>query len=432
MRVMEMNLTRNHVVILDKNAKNNQLYSPWTSLLISPCFYVEDYEMGWSPPPNCGLLVTAQHYSEPEFDILRHAVDNGIPTLIVADGILEYKNTWLRPSAAAGCIFQPVMGHKIACLGRSQARILESWGNLGKCEVVGAPRLDPLIGRMPRRRTTDQPFRILIATAKTPGFTRDQRTLIKRSVQDLKFWFSYQQKHYHQVIEPVWRLTQDLDQEIGVENNLREYSSIELAKLLENVDAVITTPSTIMLEAILHGLPVALLEYNNCPQYVPAAWTISAPRHIDQVLPELFNPPAAKLLFQETMLHDALECRTPAAPRMAQLVEEMLNIARDCHAGNKSVVFPPRILIDSQAGYHLPEEGFDLQALYPDRPIFREMDRTIVQIEVEQLRTEIKRLRHLIKMDNFFKELSKSFPGPRKLLRLWRESRGTGLAKRHL
>jgi hypothetical protein len=288
------------------------------------------------------------------------------------------------------------------------------------------------MGRMPRRRSTDQPFRILIATAKTPGFTREQRNLIKRSVQDLKFWFVYQQKHYNRLIEPVWRLTQDLDQEIGVENNLREYSSIESANILQNVDAVITTPSTIMLEAVLHGLPVAILDYNNCPQYVPAAWTISAPRHIDQVLPELFNPPAAKLLFQETMLHDALECRTPAAPRMVQLVESMLKIARDCHVSSRSVGFPPRLLIDPQAGYHLPEEGFDLQALYPDCPIFREMDRAIIQIEVEHLRAEIKRLNRLIKMDNFFKELSKSFPGPRKLLRLWRESRGMALSKRQL
>ena len=53
----------------------------------------------------------------------------------------------MHPDIVPGSIFQPVVGHKIACLGRSQARILESWGNVGKCEIVGAPRLDRLIGK---------------------------------------------------------------------------------------------------------------------------------------------------------------------------------------------------------------------------------------------------------------------------------------------
>ncbi len=74
--------------------------------------------------------------------LLRRAVERGIPTLILADGILEYRNTWEHPQLPAGSLFQPVLGHKIACLGRSQARILESWHNGNRCEVTGSPRFD--------------------------------------------------------------------------------------------------------------------------------------------------------------------------------------------------------------------------------------------------------------------------------------------------
>lgn len=416
-------LDQNQVTILDQKGTNDPLYSSWSCLLTSPPVFIEDYDLEWMPTTACGLLVTAQHYKEPEVSIVRRAFENGVPTLILADGILEYRNTWIHPDMAPGSIFQPVVGHKIACLGRSQARILESWGNVGKCEIVGAPRFDRLIGKQPRQRKEDEAFRFLVTTARMPGFTPQQMGLVKRSLQDLKFWASQHRQINGLWIELVWRLTQDLDTQIGVPNQLTQRSGQELAEILNTVDAVITTPSTTMLEAKLNGLPVALLDYNNCPHYVPAAWTISAPRHLDQVLPELVDPPPAKMLYQDTVLHDALECRSPAAPRMVRLVEEMISIAHDCRERNEPVVFPPHILTDHQHGYHLPEERFDMRALYPDHPVFADMDRATLQVRIEQLKNEQKRLRGIIKADNFVKEILKSFPGPRKLLRLWRESR---------
>lgn len=417
---MVLEASDSQIFILDKFGKDNPLYSSWASLL-TPANYVAEYDAGWIPPRTCALLITAQHYQATEISILRRAVEKDIPTLVIADGILEYRNTWVHPDSAPGCIFQPVIGQKIACLGRSQARILESWGNLGKCEIVGAPHLDPLIGGQPRKRQPDETFRFLVMTAKTPAFTLDQTALVKRSLQDLKFWFSQHRYLNGTPIEPVWRLTQNLDKEIGVENQFAELIDGELAELLGRVDAVITTPSTTMLQSMLHGLPVTLLDYNNCPHYVPAAWAITAPRHIDQVLPELLTPPTAKMLYQDTVLHDALECHTSAAPRMVQLIEEMLRIAHDCRSQNKPILFPRRILTDNQDGHHIPEERFDMRLLYPGHPVFTQMDRVMLQVEIGHLAKEMNSLRKIIKADNFLKQLSRSFPGPRKLLRLWRE-----------
>jgi hypothetical protein len=422
-RQVGLRVSDQQIFILEQDGSKNPLYTAWSQGLSTPCTFVEQYTVDWVPPPVCALLVTTQQYRELEFSILQRAMAKDIPILIITDGILEYRNTWLHPGMAPGAIFQPVVGHKIACLGRSQARILESWGNLGKCEIIGAPRLDPLIGKQPRKRNPGESFRLLIMTARTPGFTPDQIVLTKRSMRDLKFWLSQHQNLSGTRVEPVWRLTQDLDKEIGVENLLTELSGQELAEILQNVDAVITTPSTTMLEAMLHGLPVALLDYNNCPHYVPAAWTISAPRHIDTVLPELFDPPAAKMLYQDTILHDALESRTPATTRMLKLVEEMIAIGQWSRAQNKPLNFPRRMLIDDQDSHHFPEERFDMKALYPGHSVFAEMDRVILQVQTEHLKQEVYTLRKMLKVDNFFKELSKSFPGPRKLSRLWRESR---------
>lgn len=336
------------------------------------------------------LVVTFDNYHMPAVEHTRFLVKNDVPVLTLADGILEYRNTYENPQIVPGSLFQPALGHKIACIGRSQGRILEAWGNIGKCEVVGVPRFDRLLGRHPRNRKPGDPFRLLIMTAKNPGFTPEQLKRARDGLKDLHFairhWIP---KEGMSRIEPIWRLTAGLADDLGISNSLRDTSGADLADTLETIDAVVTTPSTVMLEGMLQGIPVALLDYTNCPQYVPSAWSITAKAHITGVLQELQAPPAAKILFQQTVLHDSLESRTPATPRLVQLIQSMARIGRECRELGKTLQFPQRILCDQQQDHHLPEETFDLRRLYPEHPVFANMDRTLLQIEVSHLRREL-------------------------------------------
>jgi len=412
-------MSTTHVVILDINGKNNPLYDAWTKALPYSSVLVDDYNTDWKPPPGCALLVSAQHYHEPEYSILKAAVEAGIPTLVIADGILEYRNTWDNPEIAAGCMFQPVVAHKIACLGRSQARFMESWGNLGKCEIVGAPRFDYSIGKIRRSRQQNNPFRLLVMTAKKLGFTPEQAALTNRSIRDLHFWLSANRQIRGTEVEVLWRLTEGLDKELKVENHLTSLQGSELASLLDTVDAVITTPSTSMLEAMFYRLPVALLDYHNNPLFVPAAWHITAPRHFDQVLAELFDPPAAKLLYQETIFHDALECRSPSTSRMIRLVTEMIDTANSSTRTGQPLKFRHRILEDPQNNHHMPEETFDMSKLYPRHPVFAELDRVKLQVQVNQLEREVNRLRKQLSLRHVIRKSLQHFPGPKKLGRFW-------------
>lgn len=320
----------------------------------------------------------------------------GVPVLHIVDGVVEWRNTWENPrsrSADRGMpLFQPILSHKIACIGRSQARIFESWGNLGRCEVVGVTRFDQLLGRKPRVRAAGAPIEILVMTAKTAGFTPEQLSQAENSLRDLKNWFDAHSQIGETQLKPRWRISSELDQQIGVTSQLGDTTGQELAAVLSEVDAVISTPSTAVLEAMLQGVPTALLDYNNCPHYIPAAWTITAPRHFGQVLPELVNPPQEKQLYQDTLLHDALECRTAATPRLVRLAEEMIRIGRESRARGRSLQFPRRILHDPQDGHHLPEERFDLSQFYPEHLIFARMDRAALQAELGHLHFDLKRL----------------------------------------
>jgi hypothetical protein len=252
--------------------------------------------------------------------------------------------------------------------------------------VVGLPRLDPLLGRQARHRKPGEPLRLLITTAKTPAFTPDQLRPVERSLQDLKAWLDRARGAGRLDIEPVWRLTFDLEARLGVANQLSDDSGRELAQVLRDVDAMITTPSTCMLEGMLQSIPVALLDYNNCPHYVPAAWSITAPEHLDDIVPQLASPPATRMLYQDTILHDALECRTPAMPRLIRLIEAMVEQVRQQRRAGRPLSFPARILPDEQAGHHLPEARFDLPTLYPEHAAAEAMDRRALQAEIGHLR----------------------------------------------
>lgn len=309
----------------------------------------------------------------------------GIPTIYAIDGILEWRNAWDFPLCdSCQQTFRPVLSDKVACIGRSQARILESWGNVGKCEVVGVPRFDPLLGKT-TARAKGETCRVLVMTAKNPGFDELQRERTRQSLKDLKQWFEGHRTLDGRKIEPLWRLTAGMDRQIGVQGETADTTGKELAEVLATVDAVITTPSTGMLEAMLLGLPTALLDYHNCPHYVPGAWTIGATDHIAAVLPELASPPPAKLLWQDTILHDALECRTEATPRFIQLVESLAQAGREARAAGLPLNLPDRIVPDPQNGHHAVEPRFDLATLYPSLDAFRDRDRQSLQVKIAHL-----------------------------------------------
>jgi hypothetical protein len=343
------------------------------------------------------LAIVSQENHSATCIALCRLVERGVPTLCLIDGIAEWRFIWANHEPEPGELsrprYQPVLAHKVACIGRSQARLFESWGNLGKCEVVGLPRLDPLIGRAPRRRRPGESLRLLITTAKTPAFTAGQLRDVDRSLDDLKTWLDKARVNGSLAVDPVWRLTFELEARLGVKNALSDDTGSELARVLSGVDALITTPSTCMLEGMLHAIPVALLDYHGCPSYVPAAWSIGAQEHLDRVVPELASPPPARLLYQDTVLHDALECRTAAMPRLLRLIEEMIRIGRELRQSGRPLAFPSRMLPDEQGGHHLPEERFDVATLYPDHHTLSATDRSALQAEIAHLRFEQAALR---------------------------------------
>ena len=259
------------------------------------------------------------------FDRFRQAVvelkAKRVATIYLVDGILEWRNAWENSEEEPACPFtmRPVLCDKVAAIGMSQARTLADWGNAGRIEVVGIPRLDALSDAW-RSFESDSstlsesaPFRVLVATAKTPGFTAEQVATTVRSLSDVKSWIASNQTINGRPIEVSWRLTAGLENEVGVENSLSSLTGDDLHDAIQNCDAMITTPSTSMLESMLLHKPTALLDYHHCPDFVPAAWKIHSQESIGSVLEQLVDVNSARMQFQNSQLTDTLQVAEPAS-----------------------------------------------------------------------------------------------------------------------
>lgn len=367
--------------ILWRFANDSGLYNSWMPQAPLPCQIVKSPPADWLPPDDAGIVITHMHYRWDEIHTLRKIhLENRVPILILADGILEYRNIWEHPDLADGCVFQPVVGHKLACIGQGQTQIIESWGNLGKCETVGLPRLDSFAADSSSPVSTSGPFRILIATANTPAFNEEQRQSVIESLSHIQNRLSVNSNVNGRAVKVIWRLTDGLDDELGIPSD--PLSDVPLSEIIDQVDAVITTPSTLYLESLLKKRPTAILDFHNTPHYVNSAWMINAPKHFNDIVRELADPPAAKMLFQETTLSNQLCSDGKASERMSQLISAMVDEGREARKENRAIKMPFRILSDPQKGFPSVPARYPLEKQYPDNTIFPNQDLEQLQLEL--------------------------------------------------
>jgi len=120
------------VSVLCRTGGQSSLLTPWLDAVPAPVDVVEDFDEDWTPSDEVALVVTHCHYEVRDLILLeRLRCEGRVGVLILADGVLEYRNTWEHPELPPGALFQPVRGHKLACVGRSQARRL--------CATAGVP-----------------------------------------------------------------------------------------------------------------------------------------------------------------------------------------------------------------------------------------------------------------------------------------------------
>ncbi|MFW5653132.1 MAG: hypothetical protein ACOC0P_03725, partial [Planctomycetota bacterium] len=208
--------------------------------------------------PAVRVVVTTEFQSAQSRRLLREARVRDLTSVLLMDGIVEWRNTFLNPRVE-GEFLRPAPCDVIACAGRADAVRLNAWGNIAI--PTGLPRL----GGMERsfegtrsisgdfnsdrgRQGASQSPRVLIATAKNSAWSEDE---VRRVALGLRSVAAAVQLHGS---TPIWRVSSAIASELDVRCDERP-----LASVLASCDAAITTPSTLMLECMLAGVPTGLL-----------------------------------------------------------------------------------------------------------------------------------------------------------------------------
>ncbi len=298
------------LLILDEPARHRELYGRALDSLgaekLSPAGVTPDDLAALAPD----AVLLSREWT-PEWRLLAAAARRAsIPVIYVMDGVIEWSYVWnnlshIRPS---GAFLQPLLADHLCVIGRHPARVLASWGLAEHIHVIGLPRFDAY--DRSRRVEAGRAPRILVATARTAGHDPEQQLMLRRALRDLHAFFAA-----HPTLRPVWRIAADLAEDIGV----RPDTAGTFAEALADADALITSPSTCLLEAMLKGVPVAQLDYRPAPLYTASAWEIRSAEHLAPVVAELLAPPPAKLAWQDACLRDELELGDASA-RLAEIV----------------------------------------------------------------------------------------------------------------
>lgn len=318
---------------------------------------------------NCDIALLGDEFNPAAFPAITELHARGIPVLHLVDGIVEWRNIWTNPRSNTPDgrpLFQPVLSARIACLGLWQALLLESFGNHPfRCEVTGSPRLDYLesIEREPNNT-------VLIATANTPGFTAKE---IEQAAAAMQAAEAGMRKFPR--LTPHWRLSPSLLPHVSFDGNPGASTQVPLERILATAAAVITTPSTLALEAMRLRIPTLIVDFTNSPAYLLSAWRATCPDTLGRELESLLKPDDPEHL--RRLLHQDFLSRLQLEPGSAtERVGRLIKLMADNPAASLN---PTGLLLPRRSAYPEGTTEFNLTSLYPMIPDLATSDTTVLQ-----------------------------------------------------
>ncbi len=204
------------------------------------------------------VLVHADGVEAHSVGVVHAARRAGKPLALLMDGVLEYANTFLNSRAGNGFL-RPAPGDVVLAAGVHDRAILQALGN--RAVATGLPRLTAFARAVERALAPHEEGYLLVATANQPAFTPGGRRRVLASLERVR------ETARRRGVAVRWRIASDIAAAIGVEVD-RE----PLLASLVGARAVLTTASTLALEAMMAGRATAILHPHPWPLWLPCAW----------------------------------------------------------------------------------------------------------------------------------------------------------------
>ncbi|MFG0329464.1 MAG: glycosyltransferase [Phycisphaerales bacterium] len=249
---------------------------------------------------------------------LREARAVGAATILLMDGIVEFRNTFRNPRNHESFL-RPAPVDAIAAAGEIDAARLGALGNR-RVAATGLPRLASSREVARSAERGDGSRRLLITTARTPWFNTRERDQLIMAYRALKDAIARRER-----LEAIWRLPTELAEALEVDADDRS-----LDELLPRLHGAITTASTLLVELMAAGTPTALAHPFDAPVWTPAP-LIWRPRvrhadirDADELLDRILKPDPAREARQDRILAQLARFDPPPSDGVADLILEMI------------------------------------------------------------------------------------------------------------
>ncbi len=261
------------------------------------------------------------------------------PSLAIQDGIIEYRSSNHRVQGHFR--YRPLCTDFIAVFGERSRHLVEAYGTSPeRIFVTGSPRFDRYFAA-PMERQPTEPC-LLVTMANRPAYGRERMVrFYKLLIALLRYCDEHRIKQRlrlgrgatEQGVEPIEKAAPDLSAEDIRYFRSRAVSDVSLEDDLRSASAVVTTPSTVSLEAMSLERPVAHLNFDSETVFLQSAWTLSSPDDFAVVVPQLFHPPSYKMAFQRVVLNENLVVGTSATATVVNLINDLSTAAIDRKLG---------------------------------------------------------------------------------------------------
>ena len=200
------------------------------------------------------MLIHAESNAANVGDLVRRARTEGLVCALVMDGVAEYANTFLNPRVGADFL-RPAPADIVFALGEHDRCILEALGN--HAIATGLPRIDAF--RLDHEQIQEHVSHgLLVASANQAWFEDDSRDRLLASLENIRH------ESKRRGLSVRWRVSEEIARQLRVERDTKP-----LAESLASTSAVLTSASTLAIEAMLIGKATAIIHPHPWPLWIP-------------------------------------------------------------------------------------------------------------------------------------------------------------------
>ena len=240
-------------------------------------------------------VISFQYYDILSRLCLFKCCKGGVDTVFLADGILEWGNSF-QARSDCGALYEFSLSNKIGCVTEYDKPVIEIFTKRKNVFVYKGKKNAGVEERGIRKGRRKS---IMLATANTPYFNDKEflsvESIVKRlivEILDLGFALKIRVPD-KKLRESLLEYKRYFDKVSDFQDSMRK------------CDALITTPSTIVLTSMLMDIPTAQIIYRNTPIVNPTGWYVSSDVDIKALIESMVNCDKWRLEYQRKIVGDS-------------------------------------------------------------------------------------------------------------------------------